>query len=115
MDEHCVFTTEEDQVMSKAQFLKELSPLPPGLAGGSAVGDLQVPQYPTFAIARFLADEWETVFGRRVGDRHLCARGEQLEDGRVPRFRCLAEAGAERLLAAPTIRCLWRKEIAAGR
>lgn len=66
MDEHCVFTTEEDQVMSKAQFLKELSPLPPGLAGDSAVGDLQVPQYPTFAIVRFLADEWETVFGRRV-------------------------------------------------
>jgi Domain of unknown function (DUF4440) len=66
MDDECVVTTEEGQLISKSQFLADLRPLPAGLAGGIAVRQLTVQEYPTFAVVRFLADEWETVFGQRL-------------------------------------------------
>src|SRR5437773_6656814 len=66
MDDACVLTTEEGQVLPKQQFLDELRPLPPGLKGGITVRELTVDERPTFAVVRFLADEWETVFGQRL-------------------------------------------------
>ncbi len=42
MDEVCVVTSEEGRVSSKADFLRDLKPLPPGLAGGITVRDLTV-------------------------------------------------------------------------
>lgn len=66
MDDACVVTTEEGQVLPKKQFLEELRPLPPGLKGGITVRELTVDERPTFAVVRFLADEWETVFGQRL-------------------------------------------------
>jgi len=66
MDASCVVTSEEGQVMTKQQFLEELSPLPPGLAGGITVKELTVQEYPGLAVVRYLADEWETVFGQRL-------------------------------------------------
>jgi hypothetical protein len=66
MDERCVLTTEEGEVRSREEFLKELRPLPPGLTGGITVKDLTVDEYPALAVVRFLADEWETVFGQRL-------------------------------------------------
>ena len=61
-----VLTTEEGQLMGKKQFLEELRPLPPGLKGDISVQDLTVQHVQDVAIVRFLADEWETVFGQRV-------------------------------------------------
>jgi len=66
MDPSCVVTTEEGQVMTKQQFLDELRPLPEGLTGGIAVKELAVQEFPGFALVRYLADEWESVFGQRL-------------------------------------------------
>jgi hypothetical protein len=70
MDPSCVVTSEEGEVVPKAKFLDELRPLPPGLAGGIAVKDLTVQEFPGFAVVRYLADEWETVFGQKLAVRY---------------------------------------------
>jgi hypothetical protein len=70
MDPACVYTTEEGQVLGKKQFVDELRPLPAGLAGDISVQDLAVQQAENVAIVRFLADEWETVFGQRLSTRY---------------------------------------------
>lgn len=61
-----VLTTEEGQLMGKKQFLEELRPLSPGLKGDISVQELTVQHLDNVAIVRFLADEWETVFGQRI-------------------------------------------------
>jgi hypothetical protein len=66
MDDTCLLTSEEGQVSSKADFLRKLKPLPPGLAGGITVRDLTVQPFASFAIVRYGADEWEDVFGQRL-------------------------------------------------
>ena len=65
-DSSCVFTTEEGEVVSRQQFLSDLLPLPAGLTGDITVKDLTVQEFPGIAIVRFLADEWETVFGQKL-------------------------------------------------
>src|SRR5262249_33311648 len=62
MDPSCVYTSEEGEVMDKQRLLSELRPLPPGLTGGITVKDLTVQEFPDFAVVRYLADEWESVF-----------------------------------------------------
>jgi hypothetical protein len=57
MDPGCVVTSEEGQVLTKEQFLKELRPLPPGLTGGIRVRDLTVQDFSTFAVVKYVADE----------------------------------------------------------
>jgi hypothetical protein len=66
MDPGCVVTSEEGEVLTKQQFLNELRPLPSGLAGGITVRDLTVQDFATFAVVRYVADEWESVFGQRL-------------------------------------------------
>jgi hypothetical protein len=70
MDDACVVTSEEGQLASKAEFLGQLKPLPPGLAGGIAVRDLTVQPFEPFAIVRYEADEWEQVFGQRLTTKY---------------------------------------------
>lgn len=70
MDEGCVVTSEEGQVLTKEEFLGDLRPLPTGLTGGIAVRDLTVQEFPIFAVVRYLADEWESVFGQRLTTRY---------------------------------------------
>ena len=70
-DPNWVLTTEEGQLMGKKQFLDELRPLPAGLKGDISVQDLTVQHVgDAVAIVRFLADEWETVFGQRLSTRY---------------------------------------------
>jgi hypothetical protein len=66
MDPSCVVTSEEGQVMTRQQFLDQLSPLPQGLTGGIAVRDMTVQEFQTFAVVRYLADEWESVFSQKL-------------------------------------------------
>ena len=66
MDPACVVTSEEGQILNKSEFLEELGPLPPGLTGGIAVKELTVLEFPGFAVVRYLADEWESVFGQKL-------------------------------------------------
>jgi hypothetical protein len=70
MDPACVITTEEGQVLGKKQFLEELRPMPAGLTGDISVQDLTVQPSENVAIVRFLADEWQTVFGQRISTRY---------------------------------------------
>lgn len=70
MDDGCVVTSEEGQVSSKVEFLRDLRPLPPGLSGGIAVHGLTVQAFPAFAVVRFAADEREQVFGQRLATRY---------------------------------------------
>src|SRR5262249_48537362 len=70
MDPSCVVTSEEGSVINKQQFLDELRPLPQGLAGGITVQNLTVQEFPTFAVVRYLADEWETVFRQRLATKY---------------------------------------------
>jgi len=70
MDPSCVVTSEEGEVLTKQQFLEALAPLPTGLTGGIAVKDLTVQKWPGFAVVRYLADEWESVFGQKLTTRY---------------------------------------------
>ncbi len=70
MDDTCVVTSEEGQLSSKADFLRDLKPLPPGLTGGITVRDLTVQPLASFAIVRYEADEWEQVFGQRLTTKY---------------------------------------------
>jgi hypothetical protein len=70
MDDACVVTDEEGGVSTKADFLNALKPLPLGLTRGIAVRELTVQAFPTFAVVRFLADEWEQVFGQRLATKY---------------------------------------------
>jgi hypothetical protein len=66
MDPSCLVTSEEGQVLTRQQFLDQLRPLPQGLTGGITVKDMTVQEFPTFAVVRYLADEWESVFSQRL-------------------------------------------------
>jgi hypothetical protein len=70
LDPSCVLTSEEGQVMTKQEFLDALRPLPPGLSGAIVVKDLTVQGLGDVAVVRFLADEWELVFGQRLTTRY---------------------------------------------
>ncbi len=65
-----VATSEEGEVLPRAKFLEELRPLPKGLVGGIAVKELTVQVSGNTAVVRFLADEWETVFGQRMTTKY---------------------------------------------
>ena len=66
MDPSCVVTSEEGQLLTKAQFLEELQPLPKGLSGKITVEELTVQEFPGQAVVRYLADESESVFGQSL-------------------------------------------------
>jgi uncharacterized protein DUF4440 len=70
MDPTCIVTSEEGEISDKRRFLEQLRPLPAGLAGGIAVKELTVHAYAGFAVVRYLADEWESVFGRRLTTKY---------------------------------------------
>lgn len=64
LDERYVYTSEEGQVLTKVELLKELTGLPAGLTGTIKVEELTLQEFPTFAVVRFLANEQEDVFGQ---------------------------------------------------
>ena len=70
LDPACVLTSEEGEVTARAEFLDALRPLPAGLSGGITVKELTVQEFPSFAVVRYLADEWESVFGQRLVTRY---------------------------------------------
>jgi hypothetical protein len=69
-DPSYILTTEEGQVMTKAELLKQVRPLPPGLKGTIVVRDLTVQDAGETAIVRYIADETETVFGQRLTTKY---------------------------------------------
>src|SRR5438876_5697664 len=70
LDPSFILTSEEGEVMTRAQFLAALRPLPNGLSGTIVVKELTVQQLPDVAIVRFLADESERVFGQQLATKY---------------------------------------------
>jgi len=84
----------------KQQVLDALQPMSPGLAGGFAVKELTVQEFSEFAVVRYLAGEWQSVFGQKLGTKYrithtFSARWRELEAGGLARFgRDAGSAGA---------------------
>ncbi|KAA6464832.1 nuclear transport factor 2 family protein [Acidobacteria bacterium AB60] len=66
LDEACVVTNEEGEVLGKKELLEQLTGLPPGLSGAIEVVDLTVQPAGDFAVVRFRMNETETVFGQHL-------------------------------------------------
>jgi hypothetical protein len=69
-DPSWVLTDEEGRVWGRDRFLDELRPMPAGLTGDLSVQDLTVQPLENVAVVRFLANEWQTVFGQRLSTRY---------------------------------------------
>lgn len=67
----CVVTDEDGGVSTKAQFLAELHPLPPGFSGSIVVQNLAVREFGGAAVAHYLLDEHENVFGQHLHTRYV--------------------------------------------
>ena len=70
LDDGFVATSEEGEVIPRLELLAGLRGLPPGLSGGIAVQELTVQDLGDVAVVRFLADEWESVFGQRLATQY---------------------------------------------
>src|SRR5262245_46356146 len=70
LDERCIYTSEEGEVLTKQELLKQLTGLPPGLSGTIKVEELTLQEYPTFAVVRFVANEEESVFGQLLKTKY---------------------------------------------
>jgi hypothetical protein len=79
MDPSCIVTTEEGEVLDKRSFLEGLAPLPSGLEGGITVKDLTVQTLPEAAIVRYLAEEWEEVFGQKLATSYRVTNTYRLD------------------------------------
>jgi hypothetical protein len=66
MEEDCIITTEDGEVQDKVKFLADLKPLPPGFKGGGVIRDLSVRDLGEAAVAHYVIDEWETIFGQQL-------------------------------------------------
>src|SRR4029450_13355521 len=65
-----VLTSEEGQVLPKKELLADFNGLPPGLQGRITVRDLTVQDAGDTAVVRYLADEWESVFGQEMTTKY---------------------------------------------
>lgn len=66
LDESCVITTEDGEVLSKAKFLQQMRPLPPGFSGRIRVRDLTVQSVGGAVVVHYWLDETEEVFDQRL-------------------------------------------------
>jgi Domain of unknown function (DUF4440) len=66
LDEDCVITTEDGEVLSKAGFLKQMRPLPAGFSGHIRVRDLTVRSVGGAAIVHYWLDETEDIFEQQL-------------------------------------------------
>ena len=70
LDPKSMGTSEEGQMTDKQQVLDGLRPLPPGVAGGFAVNELTVQEFSEFAVVRYVADGWQSVFGQMLATKY---------------------------------------------
>ena len=67
LDDDCIITNEEGEVLNKKTFLDQLTGLPPGLSGSIEIDDLTVQRVSDFvAVVRFRMNEKEMVFGQQL-------------------------------------------------
>lgn len=63
--------TEDGEVLDRKQFLDGLRPLPAGFSGQIRVVDLTVKDLGGAAVARYVLDETETIFGQVLHTKYL--------------------------------------------
>ena len=66
VDEKAVYTAEDGSVLTKAELVEGIKPLPPGVSGTIKVTDFKVTQHGDVAIASYLNDEHETYHGHEL-------------------------------------------------
>jgi ketosteroid isomerase-like protein len=66
VDEKAVYTAEDGSVLTKAELVEGIKPLPPGVSGNIKVTDFKVTQHGDVAIASYLLDEHETYHGHEL-------------------------------------------------
>jgi hypothetical protein len=68
----CIYTSEDGDVLSKAELIKGLGPLPAGFSGGIKLRDFSV-RYAgdDAAVTHYWADEWEVVFGQHLKTTYI--------------------------------------------
>ncbi|MFI4921149.1 MAG: nuclear transport factor 2 family protein, partial [Gammaproteobacteria bacterium] len=71
MTDDCIITSEDGDVETKAQLLKETRPLPPGFSGDIKVKDLKVQDLGGAAVVHYLIDEYERVFGQQLHTKYV--------------------------------------------
>jgi hypothetical protein len=93
MDDDCIVTTEEGDVLPKKKFLEELTGLPPGLSGSIKIVDLTVQDFRDFAIVRFRLEEYENIFGQEMTNQYRVTDTFRRVDGACVRRKKRLSAG----------------------
>ena len=66
LDDRAIYTTEDGTVMSKAEMVKQIRPLPEGVTGNIKVVDFKVAVAESVAVAAYVEDEHETYHGHEL-------------------------------------------------
>jgi hypothetical protein len=66
VDEKAVYTAEDGSVVTKAELVDGIKPLPPGVSGNIKVTDFKVTLHGDVAVASYLSDEHETYHGHEL-------------------------------------------------
>jgi ketosteroid isomerase-like protein len=66
MDPALLFVSEDNEIKTRADLLKELAPLPPGLVGSIKVADYQLRRHGDVAVATYIADETLDYHGQTI-------------------------------------------------
>lgn len=67
----CIITDEDGHIQSKAELLKDFSPLPPGFSGKIVIRDLKVQDLGDAAVAHYRLVESEDVMGQKLHTDYL--------------------------------------------
>jgi hypothetical protein len=70
LDPSCILTSEEGAGDGQRAVSGGPTAASERLTGGIAVKKLAVQEFPSFAVVRFVADEWERVFGQRLTTKY---------------------------------------------
>lgn len=65
-----VYVTEDNEVKSREQALRDLKPLPPGYSGWIDVQEFQCRDFGSFAVTTYIMDEHEDVEGHELHARY---------------------------------------------
>jgi hypothetical protein len=66
LEDDCIVTNEDGEVLDKGRMLKDLTPLPAGFSGQIKVRDLTVRQTQGAAVVHYWLDEVERIFGQTL-------------------------------------------------
>ena len=61
-----IFVSENNQILTKAQLLEEIQPLPKGLIGRLEVTQFKVEVHGNVAVTTYIADEWLDYYGQII-------------------------------------------------